>query len=135
MREIKFSGKGRYNNEWIKGFLVCRETKTANGNYAIDVEIYSGECQWEVDPDSVGQYTGVKDETGTEIYEGDIVRVDCYNKDYLGVVRFGRNKTIGRNEIGYYIDWPEYTYIRDDLGYWQSEDNILVVGNEYDRGV
>lgn len=67
MREIKFRGYGKDAKHWIYGSLLDERS-------AGIVAIQDEDCHvWEVEPESVGQYTGHYDEMGTELYEGDIV--------------------------------------------------------------
>lgn len=75
MREIKFRGKRVDNGEWIDGDY-CQQ----DAEYVALIGVWSKltrSCDWiPVNEESVGQYTGLNDKTGKEIYDLDLVRVD-----------------------------------------------------------
>ena len=68
MREILFRGKRPDNGEWACGFLV----KMFGAYHIIDEG--DENTSYEVIPETVGQYTGLKDKNGNKIFEGDIIK-------------------------------------------------------------
>lgn len=74
MRDILFRGKREDNGEWIEGVAFPDE------DWSITIwkqnHIDGSLDGYEVDPASVGQYTGLADKNGTRIFDGDIVKVE-----------------------------------------------------------
>ena len=82
MREILFRGKRLDNGEWVEGNLFAPdEVKHRKAPTEILVGTNIVRISWEVDPATVGQYTGLKDKNGRRIFEGDILK-DEWGKIY-----------------------------------------------------
>ena len=137
MREILFRGKRKDNGKWVEGAFLHLNV---GRDFICDGTVWIGTLQpvkYEVDPETVGQFTGLTDKNGKKIFEGDIVRYVNPDEDVItGRVSYGEHSYSGTHEVGFYVEWqkPEWAmYLRDDLGFWTNFREIEVIGNIHDN--
>lgn len=113
MREILFRGKRLDNGEWVEGNLFVSDT---DGSTYILAGSRRVTIEWEVDPGTVGQYTGLKDKHGKRIFEGDILGSwydDLYPDDVaIEVVQWFRNGWYIRQEKICRMRWMNTEFCR-----------------------
>ena len=149
MREILFRGKRTDNGEWVYGDLIqnvdCLKIREQEKSIKKIAKSY------EVDLETVGQFTGLLDKNGKKIFEGDIIRYaelyeyNCYiesldNFEAYDNVDFGDIWTVDEVVYGIKIGYPAFDLNRHDfevngLSELNESGNYFyeVIGNIYDN--
>ncbi len=82
-REILFRGKRMSDGAWVVGSLFCPDRGDAPTEICVGTNIVR--ISYDVNPDTVGQYTTVDDKNKVKIFEGDIVKTREFGKDECGL--------------------------------------------------
>ena len=151
MREILFRGKTD-DGEWVYGSFCMDAREQFNGLCGVDgfIRLYDkdkGKMQmYEVDRETVGQYTGLKDKHGKRIFEGDIVKTQPFSdrpysqkakyRQHVGVVKYEiRHFRNSLYEQDYEACWR--VEIKDYGGYgccdWSAFFKCEIIGNVHDN--
>lgn len=120
MREYKFRAKSVKTNEWVYGSLLRDEIQKKY--YIVDNESGVGK---EVDENTIGQYTSLKDKNGVKIYKGDILK---YSDEDTAIVVFNE-------KYSYFMVKPiqDFYFDSDVLGHTIEYNQVEVIGNIYDN--
>lgn len=87
MREILFRGKRIDNGEWIEGYYFCSRNPHRESIHKI--RPLDSDWSYEINPETVGQYTGLTDKNGKRIFEGDVIAIPGSRKPGLpGIVAY-----------------------------------------------
>jgi len=130
MREIKFRAKRKDDGKWICGDLINNfhtkrtyiltytEVRKHKPNWCCGGKTPYNVVEHEVIPESVGQFTGLKDKNVKEIYDRDIVKFENANREVVWYNVHG----------GWYMRACGFT---TELAMFQ--DHVEVIGNIYEN--
>ena len=118
-RDIVFRGKSKSTGEWVEGSLIGNDVIVGK-IVEFEEDYFCTEFWYKVDPETVGQFTGMTDKKGKKLFEGDVYSMG--EKNILYVVIFDKSQFIGK-QVG--------NRSLAGLEYWKSD--IGIVGNVYDN--
>lgn len=133
MREIKFRGLKKSDNTWIVGDL-----HRVNGiPFIQNDECHNSPDDYEVIPETVGQFIGLTDKNGVEIYEGDVLQYQY--EDSCEDDGFGINKAVVCFQDGKFcckqidFDYDKIGYTPASLAKWTRGEVITIAGNIHEN--
>ena len=129
MREILFRGKKLDNGEWVYGMLVIRHDKTRHDIYQHVSQISTTYAI--VDPNTVGQFTGLLDKKGNKIFEGDIV-TDGDNEYEISFDKIGFDSA-WNGLTGFALKRENELVDFNEIYYHDDPEDLEIIGNIHDN--
>ena len=106
MREIEFRAKCQLKGKWMYGYY-----RVSGGKHYINSTL--------IYPETVGQFTGLKDKNGQKIYEGDICKMAWSRLD-------------GETAYSTIVIKNPFDYSLDEIAWINHSHEIVIIGNNHD---
>ena len=137
-KEILFIGKRVDNGEWVVGDLIHRQIwKRSLTIIRVSDDGFDHYEEYEVIPETVGQFTGLTDKNGNKIFEGDIISATALDteEEQRAVVCFGNfiDENNDDEYIGFFIEFDSIKTTITQLSMEECKNRIEVIGNIYDN--
>lgn len=129
MRKILFRGKHTRTGEWVEGLLWKKKYKDNRLFISCFPDKDDNEEIFIINPETVGQYTGLTDKNGKKIFEGDIVKID---EKYIRYVAYSGVST-GFVKLHYISRCVSEGSTMLGYGYDSYKHTIEVIGNIHDN--
>ena len=140
-REIFFRGRSFSDGGWVFGDLEYERNKGLLGKVRIHTykEDGSYDRQYLVESDTVGQFTGMTDKNGVNIFEGDIVECVSWNEYFTNpdtgevMQPFRRKMFVDYRKGGFKMVEPMPEPMKDNEWDIICNGDIVIIGNIYDN--